>query len=968
MLSLLVKVTIIWTLPSFNFVEAPVRRRRDNLVPEFDFSALKDGSPSKRGHISIQTQSTPVDLDEVLFGTISRRAELFEDPRMSLETKMARIWQALLRHSESGRFGNPEAGGANPICSALCLETINQILVACGASTLLRNVLVGGLANSVYTKYDPDQGFEQQEQYADVAFRQGKKLDAQEQEIVKLNKLRELSEQHVFDQLSAAGVGQLLQQMGLSHRVSAVTEMLAPVLDDELLLVLWNSTATTQALEDIEEGIVVEARKKLRDLLCTYVEPSDPIQDRFHRCESAREKRLELELARSDDERKLTDLMNAIISGQRCNPELLVNAVNRSPETLLSAIALNPGMLLFAITKFADPVKRFLSLDPKACDYLDVLVQKHKGAQLLWKHSTSGTGGQEPFTQIGRRRKITLAAEELASALPSGDSLEREALLLLEWFTSHLNDLTDLLLEHPKPLQLLFTKMHQRGDVSAFYQLMLLLQQTTGTNHAEGGDTLLRLFTAVMEGTTATLDLEALDNPDGIREPIPALSKARVRALVLDIWLEFLKADHLQLETASLWSIAPFVCDYLVTRYNAPAAVGARLENLLTGLLAFQDDSRVAFFASSCGLGEVKTLETCGLSPPSYDIFLYYLHVLAHIFYGQMKIFKPGKRLDETPDGSCPIDVQHAVAVATIVFNFSLSEVSMRALCSEIEALPRSKAVPTIVMTDLTFVEATDDSNEEHLIEPKNDAVAETCFVELDSVMEIFLKQWTEKTRQTDERYRQAFTTHDLGGNRIGLDEFTKIITGITAGRITARECRLVYGDAGQEFLDMETFLRVTRAYQLRAFDAHLPEVILDEHDLQDLRLSVGRANIASTQREVEDLARYWRSVRSDVVYQLEAAHQKKTTKALLKTQSALIEKLVASTPLLHQQLQVQPNSKRYGTSAAQVSALQEKLDNVWHEVRACVKMLHRAKLTQHYLSGLFIRSNMLRWIRQARK
>lgn len=40
----------------------------------------------------------------------------------------------------------------------------------------------------------------------------------------------------------------------------------------------------------------------------------------------------------------------------------------------------------------------------------------------------------------------------------------------------------------------------------------------------------------------------------------------------------------------------------------------------------------------------------------------------------------------------------------------------------------------------------------------------------------------------------------------------------------------------------------------------------------------------------------------------------------------------------------------------------------MWHEVRTCVKMLHRAKLTQHYLSGLFIRSNMLRWIRQARK
>jgi hypothetical protein len=219
------------------------------------------------------------------------------------------------------------------------------------------------------------------------------------------------------------------------------------------------------------------------------------------------------------------------------------------------------------------------------------------------------------------------------------------------------------------------------------------------------------------------------------------------------------------------------------------------------------------------------------------------------------------------------------------------------------------------------------------------------------------------------QRYRQAFTANDLGGDRIGMDEFIKIVTGVTAGRISTRECRLIFGDAGQEFMNLETFMSVTRAYQLRAFDTHLPEVNLDERDIQDLRLSVGRANIASTQREVEDLARYWRSVRSDVVHQLDAAHQKVATKSILKKQSALIEKLVASTPPLHQQLQVQqPFAKRQAISSAQTAALQEKLDRVWHEVRTCVKMLHRAKLTQHYLSGLFIRSNMLRWIRQARK
>ncbi|KAE8904032.1 hypothetical protein PF005_g7458 [Phytophthora fragariae] len=1478
------------TLPSFNFVETRPRRRRDGpraVSATSDFPALNG---LELNH-PVQ-QPAIVDLDEELFSTVSRRAEQFEDPSMTQETKMAHIWQALLRHSERGRFGNPEAGSVNPICTALCLEATDKILAVCGASTLLRSVLVGGLANSVYTQYDPDQGFEKQQQYAELAWHQSKQITTQDEEIAKLVKLRELAEQHVFDQLSAAGVGQLLHQMDLSRRVNAVTEMLAPVLDDELLLVLWNATATTQAsanqlplvetsdsdasdtgpesmswnetrkrgaalaslvlqervrlvilvwqrlsteekrlaykaldpsisstqaaatlksvlhaleetyvselihhqrqlsrrnlnlasqlgiinesdpskplvsgkhvslaptapralgklrgfrgrsrtillsgdsggssyasadskasipqvllgalvssspgygrlsqiqlspnqgrskpvssgilpeqllashsdvlrtcedvfdllceieqqqvvaleehngepsshLDVIGERIVMEARIKLRDLLCTYVEPSEPIQERFHRCEDAHEKRLELERSRSDDERKLTELMNAIISGQRRNPELLVNAVNRSPETLLTAIALNPGMLLFSITKFPEPVKRFLSLDPKACNFLDGLVQKHRGVQLLWK-PPSIAGGHEAFLPINRLRKLSIAAEELAMALPPGDSLEQGALLLLEWFTSHLNDLTDLLLEHPKPLQLLFIKMHQRGDVSAFFQLMLLLQQTPGvqnfisrasvatlerlaledqsavlavlreifqyreghsdnssddsqivcpnrdllhelqasphlvaclsamdpnvlqevflgnidvwapffvdmvasndtllrqsvvqrTNHVEGGDTLLRLLTAVMDGTTAVLDLAALDralsisdveqakqreastrrkehqciylhgrstvfgaivapqiavvgyNPrrflscqagvaavstpgpaavassiqdrgnkdnrgsrtllrpartkkltpsapttgrkrqprsgetggfqaapisngdnstgeriliarggevpsmwqlylrahstllsredaDGTRELLPSLSKPRVKALVLDIWLEFLKTDHLQMENASLWSVAPFVCDYLVARYNAPAAVGARLQNLLNGLVAFQDDPRVAFFASACGLGDVKTSDAYELGPPSYDVFLYYMHALAHLFYGQMRLFQSGKRLDETSSGSCPIDVHHALAVTNALFTFSLTETAIRALRAEIEGLPRIKAAALVGMTDLPVAGETNDENAVVIVD-HSDGTTTTPFIELDDVMNIFLKQWTAKTHQTEERYRQAFAANDLGGDRIGMDEFVKIVTGVSAGRISVRECRLVFGDAGQEFMSLDMFMRVTRAYQLRAFDTHLPEVNLDERDLQDLRLSVGRANVVSTQREVEDLARYWRSVRSDVVHQLEAAHQKKTTKTILKKQSALIEKLVASTPPLYQRLQVQqPYTKRQATSSVHITVLQEKLDRVWHEVRTCVKMLHRAKLTQHYLSGLFIRSNMLRWIRQARK
>jgi len=240
----------------------------------------------------------------------------------------------------------------------------------------------------------------------------------------------------------------------------------------------------------------------------------------------------------------------------------------------------------------------------------------------------------------------------------------------------------------------------------------------------------------------ATLTLK--EDPDGTRDALPALSKVRVKALVLDIWLEFLKADHLQLETPSLWSVAPFVCDYLVARYNAPAAVGARLENLLNGLLAYQDDSRVAFFAAACGLGEVKTSDAYEAGPPSYDVFLYYLHALAHLFYGQMKIFQSGKRLDETPSGSCPIDVQHAVTVTNLLFPFALTETALRALRAEVESLPR---VTASGMIELPVAESAGDGSASGF----SDEAEGSRFVELDDVMDVFLKQWRAKTHQTDE-------------------------------------------------------------------------------------------------------------------------------------------------------------------------------------------------------------------------
>lgn len=121
--------------------------------------------------------------------------------------------------------------------------------------------------------------------------------------------------------------------------------------------------------------------------------------------------------------------------------------------------------------------------------------------------------------------------------------------------------------------------------------------------------------------------------------------------------------------------------------------------------------------------------------------------------------------------------------------------------------------------------------------------------------------------------------------------------------------------------------------------------------------------------KELEDLVRHWRSVRAELAPQLDSLHQKKATKALLKKQSVLVDRLVASVQhqaaSLLQPLQQDASSAAATTTAAE---LQPQLDRAWHEVRVCVKLLHSAKLTNHYLSGLYIQSSLVKWIRQARR
>ncbi|TYZ59755.1 hypothetical protein PybrP1_009830 [[Pythium] brassicae (nom. inval.)] len=1175
-------------LPAFNFVErrAPKALRRAEAQQSPGLPRLRAATGHGAAVASAETGARdPTDCEEILFHVIAKWAAQVDEPTLSHESKATRVWQSMLRHSDMGRFGGSESS-PNRVCTALCLEVVRQILVACGASALLCEVLLGGLANSIFRSYDPSLPYSAQQQYADVVAEQQAELDERQQQLSDIREQQEGSVVEAGEHLAATALA--LKTMDGTLRTSAITGLVSPYLNDDLFLVLWNAMATTCAFEKVdaadapprsetetleeeggEEQLELAASRKRASALANVV-----LQERVRLmftvwlALSAEEQSLLLATFQTAGARaesgatKLTAVLRAleetrksrrttpevdcygganalvqtIIQQQKLNPSLLVSAINQSPEVLLSAVAQNLGILRFTITKFAGPVKRFLKLDPKACDHLDSLVLKNRGVQLLW-----GTNSSAVDTALGLGN---VGGDDYFATPAGGDSLAAGGgSYLVDWFTSHIADLAALFLRQPELLKELFADMHQRADVGAFYRLMLQLQSTRGVQNfmrrasvatlervaqedpgeilrllrevfhddaqsgpnrdlldqlrssqylvtclsefhpsalqdilsshidtwkhyfvdaaasndgilreslllraenVEGGDALVRIFDAVADGSTAALNLQAIDfsaSPSDLarareresstrrkmqqclylrgiptvfralivpqiatagfhsrslmaaagfdaggtrgggagasgsdsagtvaatsatqfftqlgvdlpsvwqtylraffrqqcdKEPVLLkLTKANVKTLILDICLEFLKADHLQLDNQSLWTIAPFVCDYFIVRYESPALVGCWLFSFVEGLLAFPNDPRVAFFCSASGLSPAS-----GATPsPGYDVFLYYLHALGHVFFGQMKIFKSENRLEETPEGACPVPVRHIAATADVLFGLTLTNSEKRLLHQEINALPTSALVkrpPAALETAPSAASeaATSEATEATKIAPDGEKM-----VELDDAMELFLLRWNAMNEQVDTRYKQAFELHDTGSSRIGLEQFIKIVTSVTNGRVSARECRLVFGNVGHEFLDLDTLLRVTRAYQLRLFNAHLSEVPFQEQELQELRLSVGRTNISSVER-------------------FEASHQNKATKTLLRKQSALVERLLGDI-----QQHAGPQS-----GVVPKGDLQELLCRAWHEIRACAKMLHTAKLTQHYLSRLFLQFSLLKWVRQARK
>lgn len=205
--------------------------------------------------------------------------------------------------------------------------------------------------------------------------------------------------------------------------------------------------------------------------------------------------------------------------------------------------------------------------------------------------------------------------------------------------------------------------------------------------------------------------------------PAEKFTKTHLKSLILDIWIEFLKIDHLQLESGSLWTVTPFVCDYFLTRYEALSVAGNRMLSFVDGLVSYQDDPRVAFFSSTCGL-RTRTTVTYG-----YDILLYYLHTLAHLLLGQMKVFKLENRLEEALDGSCLIAKEHVMTTANLLFEDVLTGGDIKDMVRELEF--RSPA----------GAEASDTNNSAKV--PK--------FADLDDILRVFHKRWLAASDRIEE-------------------------------------------------------------------------------------------------------------------------------------------------------------------------------------------------------------------------
>ncbi|RLO13339.1 hypothetical protein DYB28_007546 [Aphanomyces astaci] len=148
--------------------------------------------------------------------------------------------------------------------------------------------------------------------------------------------------------------------------------------------------------------------------------------------------------------------------------------------------------------------------------------------------------------------------------------------------------------------------------------------------------------------------------------------RRELKRFILDILIEKIKLDELEVDEDVVSDLSVFVCDYLTTKLQNRSF---QLQQLVNGLQKHIEDPRVSFFAAACGVKQLLrrgVLHSC-------------LRSLSHLLFGELRIFRQDKRLQELVDGSCVVPVAAVEAAARSVFAQCLSSEEMDVVVHQIQ-------------------------------------------------------------------------------------------------------------------------------------------------------------------------------------------------------------------------------------------------------------------------------------------
>ncbi|OQR93752.1 hypothetical protein THRCLA_08349 [Thraustotheca clavata] len=400
------------------------------------------------------------------------------------------------------------------------------------------------------------------------------------------------------------------------------------------------------------------------------------------------------------------------------------------------------------------------------------------------------------------------------------------------------------------------------------------------------------------------------------RGKAPELTLRELKKLVFDIMIEKIKIDELELDgDDTIGDLSPFVCDYFVAKLQNRSLVGTQLQQVFRGCQTHISDPRIAFFAAACGIEK----------PLGRGILKSYLKSMGHLLLGVMRVFKPENSLHQLADGSCVVKTDAVLSASKAVFANCFSQSEVKDFQTRVLAL-RRVTLP--------------DSYHNFYLDVR------TAAVDLDEIMSLFLMAWQTFDARIDEQYISAFHRFRVNGDFIGIEEFVKIILHVTHGSISARDCRLIFYDMGEDMINLQTLLRLTQQYDLRLSVNH-PPLPLSEKDHDEIRASLGQSCVLSFDDELKQLISCWDQIRPEIDKQLRSAHQNGSTKATLRRHKLAVE-----------------DSLSYLSSGNQTANAR----SAWDTFRSSVACLQSAVQAQKYFSTVYVQCHVRKWVSKIKK